>query len=188
MATATRRPPFTGRLYTVDEIEGLFPEDWRLRVELLDGHLLVSPFGSSWHQKLCMRLATALEPYAVPSRLAHVFASGCIIYPPGVEFQPDVLVTPWTPRVLPWREMNEWWLAVEILSPTNRDVDLGSKRSCYLEMGVRELWLVDPDARRVTVARPDATDVHLDPPATLSWQPSPAIAPLVIDLEALFAD
>lgn len=189
MATApTRRPPFTGRCYTVDEIEELFPEDWSLRVELLDGHLLVSPMGSSWHQKLCVRLSTALETYAIPSRLAHVFSPGCIIYPPGVEFQPDVLVTPWTPRVLPWRDMTEWWLAIEIMSPTNRCVDLGSKRSCYVELGLRELWLIDPDAMRVTVVRPGATDVHFERPATLNWQPSPAMMPLVIDLAALFAD
>lgn len=188
MATTFSRPPFEGQRYTVDEIEELFPKDWHLRVELLDGHLLVSPSGSSWHQTLCMRLARALDSYAAPIRAARVFSPGAIIIPPGIEFQPDVLATPWTPHLLPWREMTEWWLAAEVLSPTNRDVDLGSKRSCYLELGVQEVWLVDPDAPSVTVARRGATDIQLKPPASLIWQPVPAIAPLTIDLVGLFGD
>jgi Uma2 family endonuclease len=187
MATITRRPPFTGRRYTVDEVDALFATSF-LRVELLDGHLLVSPSATSWHQTLGFRLAQALASYVHPLQLGRVFNPGTIVVPPGLEFQPDVLVTQWSLRIRPWREYTAWWLVVEVLSPSNRDVDFGSKRSCYLELGVRELWLVDPDAPRVTVVRPDAPDTHIEPPATLVWQPSPTIAPLVIDLGTLFAD
>ena len=46
------------------------------------------------------------------------------------------------------------WVA-EVLSPSTRENDLGPKRDAYLAAGVRELWLVDPVQRTVTVV--DAT-------------------------------
>ncbi len=42
-------------------------------------------------------------------------------------------------------------LVVEVLSPSPRANDLGIKRLQYLTAGVKELWLVDPAARAVTV-------------------------------------
>src|SRR5271154_5245043 len=41
-------------------------------------------------------------------------------------------------------------LVVEVLSPSTRANGLGVKRDLYMSSGVRELWLVDPDARTVT--------------------------------------
>jgi Uma2 family endonuclease len=46
-------------------------------------------------------------------------------------------------------------LIVEVLSPSTRVNDLGVKREMYMSSGVRELWLVDPDAHTVTRTRPD---------------------------------
>ncbi|HYB22328.1 MAG TPA: Uma2 family endonuclease [Solirubrobacteraceae bacterium] len=46
-------------------------------------------------------------------------------------------------------------LVVEVLSPSTRANDLGVKRELYMRSGVRELWLVDPDARTVMRVRPD---------------------------------
>jgi len=43
-------------------------------------------------------------------------------------------------------------VVMEVLSPATRDNDLGPKRTQYLAAGVRELWLVDPAERAVTVA------------------------------------
>ena len=47
-------------------------------------------------------------------------------------------------------------LIIEVLSPSTRANDEGAKRELYTSSGVRELWLVDPDARTVTRVRPDA--------------------------------
>lgn len=46
------------------------------------------------------------------------------------------------------------WVA-EVLSDSTRGNDLGPKRELYLASGVRELWLVDPAARTVTVVAAD---------------------------------
>ena len=48
-------------------------------------------------------------------------------------------------------------LIAEVLAPSTRANDLGVKRDLYMQSGVRELWLVDPDARTVTRVRPDTT-------------------------------
>jgi Uma2 family endonuclease len=45
-------------------------------------------------------------------------------------------------------------LVVEVLSPSTRANDLGVKRELYMRSGVRELWLVDPDARTVIRVNP----------------------------------
>ena len=47
-------------------------------------------------------------------------------------------------------------LVVEVLSPSTRVNDLGPKRATYMRVGVRELWLVDPDACTLTRVRPGA--------------------------------
>ncbi|MBI4552554.1 MAG: Uma2 family endonuclease [Candidatus Latescibacteria bacterium] len=44
-------------------------------------------------------------------------------------------------------------LVVEILSPTNTRIDMESKCTDYSTIGVRECWLVSPEARTVEVLR-----------------------------------
>jgi Uma2 family endonuclease len=45
-----------------------------------------------------------------------------------------------------------------VLSPSTRANDEGIKRELYMDSGVRELWLVDPDAHTITRVSPDAAD------------------------------
>jgi Uma2 family endonuclease len=42
---------------------------------------------------------------------------------------------------------------VEILSPKTRQLDLINKKRFYATRGVRELWLIDPEPRIVTIHR-----------------------------------
>ena len=48
-----------------------------------------------------------------------------------------------------------------MLSPSTRANDLGVKREMYMRAGVRELWLVDPDARTITLV-PSGADADAD--------------------------
>jgi Uma2 family endonuclease len=40
-------------------------------------------------------------------------------------------------------------LAVEVLPPSTAPLDRGKKSQIYAEAGVREYWIVDPDARTI---------------------------------------
>jgi Uma2 family endonuclease len=60
-------------------------------------------------------------------------------------------------------------LIIEVLSPSTRANDEGVKRELYMHSGVRELWLVDPDARTVTRVRAEVSpDEVLDEGSTLT--------------------
>ena len=50
-------------------------------------------------------------------------------------------------------------LIVEILSPSTRRWDLGTKTRKYREIGVRELWIVDLSRRSVAVRRSETWDM-----------------------------
>ncbi len=44
-------------------------------------------------------------------------------------------------------------LLLEILSPSNRAIDLEEKRPAYRAAGIREIWFIDPAEERVLVDR-----------------------------------
>lgn len=48
-----------------------------------------------------------------------------------------------------WDNVSERWLAVEVSGVGSRIVDRDYKRDGYLEVGVREVWLVDLKAERI---------------------------------------
>lgn len=52
-------------------------------------------------------------------------------------------------------------LAVEIMSPDDRPDRVAAKVAFYLLYGVRLVWLIDPDARAVTVLKPDGRSTRL---------------------------
>jgi len=131
---------------------------WSMGVELIAGEavfvLPIGPFASSAQGELHLALRRWQEETGDEGLLMiEVF----VALPNGSRVGPDIA----------------WWsgarrpplgrgavhavpdLVVEVLSPSTRANDLGVKRELYMRAGVRELWLVDPDARTVTRVRPD---------------------------------
>jgi len=77
-------------------------------------------------------------------------------------------------------------LVAEVLSPSTRENDLGPKRATYAACGVRELWLVDPEARTVAVERPAGAERRavLGEPEALE---SPLLPGFALPVAAIFA-
>src|SRR3954451_23913415 len=127
--------------------------NWRAPMELIDGEVVVIPpsggEASLAQTEIVHRLRAWQERQSAGGRvLTDVFvrvgdgylAPDAAWWGPGNE-----------PTIRPGALDTIPDLVVEVLSPATRDNDLGAKRALYLRAGARELWLVDPSDRSVTV-------------------------------------
>jgi Uma2 family endonuclease len=135
------RPPADG--WTSDDLDAL-PED-RVRRELLDGVLLVSPFPSSVHQVIAMRLGVALEQ-TCPDYFFVTQANDLRISTRRL-FVPDVLVTTFeaAQRRSGSFAAEEVVLAVEIVSPSSQSMDRVMKPALYAKAGIPFYWMIEID-------------------------------------------
>lgn len=130
--------------FTVDDLEA-FPDDGH-RYELYDGALVVTPSPIPLHQRVSANLFRALDG-AAPPALEVLTAPLDWRISRTRQFQPDLLVVSRrAPGALGPRVIETPLLAVEILSPSTRLLDLGAKRRAYADAGLRHYWIVDPDA------------------------------------------
>ena len=170
------------------------PDD-QLRHELIDGEHFVSPSPTTTHQEISKRLFRTLDAFVERYRL------GEVLYAPF-----DVKLSAWTvlvPDLVYFTAarfadvVNEKHataapdLVVEILSPGTRRRDLGRKRAVYDRDGAREYWIVDPEARSITVLRrprPDGglTDVAVHALASDDSLVSPLFPGLKLRLRDVF--
>jgi Uma2 family endonuclease len=171
--------------WTLDMLHAL-PDDGK-RYELVDGELLVSPSPTPAHQRVSFELAQTLAPYARQHGLEVCIAPFAITFTARRELQPDIFVVPLVEgrRAQEPEEFTRLVLAIEVLSPSTARYDRVVKRPVYLEEGVAEYWIVDPDSRTVErwsrgEGRPEFPDT------TLSWTPPGTAATLDIDLVELF--
>jgi Uma2 family endonuclease len=146
MATMTTLP--FGRPLTRADLEDL-PEDDGHRYELIDGVLIVSPAPRLSHQVMVGNLHVLLRQ-ACPPELQVILAPFAVALSDDTEVQPDLLVAPrsqYSAKDLPGAPL----LAIEVLSPSTRRIDLLLKRDRLQTAGVPSYWLVDPEGPAITV-------------------------------------
>lgn len=123
------------------------PDDGH-RYELIDGALVVTPAPSWQHQRVVTRL-WALLAKACPPELEVFVAPLDVVLGVHTVMQPDVLVARRADlgqRDLPAAPV----LAVEILSPSTRHIDLSLKRSRFQAARCSSYWVIDPDEPSLT--------------------------------------
>jgi len=136
--------------YTVEQVRG-FPADGQ-RYELLDGVLLVTPAPRNLHQVVVLNLAVQLHQAMAGPGTGRVVSPGELEIGEWTLLDPDILVYPASyGSDTPWKAIRQWWLAVEVLSPSSRVYDREFKRPAYQAIGVETVWIVDADARQVEV-------------------------------------
>lgn len=121
----------------------------RKRHQIVDGRHFVSPAPSLRHQEVAGRLHVILFDAIERKRRGRVFIAPVDVHlAPGTVVQPDLVVfgTRRTSRIGQKKITGAPDLLVEILSPSHHTFDTVLKRERYERAGVRELWLVDPDA------------------------------------------
>ena len=141
-----------GAPLTEDDLATM-PDDGH-RYELLDGTLLVTPSPSLGHQTCVGSLYVLLREARPPGHTV-VVAPFDVRLSRITVLEPDVLVARRS-EITPARLEGPPLLAVEVLSPSTRRIDLGTKRLAYEAAGVPAYWLVDPDGPSLTVLELDA--------------------------------
>ena len=162
------------RKWTLAELHRL-PEDGN-KYELVRGELFVTPAPGVEHEEIAARLSAILTPYVQAEGLGYVQRPRAIVRYEGSEVEPDLLVRARHPN--PKGSDRDWntapvpVLVVEILSPCTRNRDRVQKKELYLDAGVGEYWIVDPEERMITVvARSGAETLVRD---EMRWAPAGA--------------
>lgn len=176
----------TGSKLTYNDLLA-WPDD-QMRHELIDGEHFMSPSPLVRHQRILRRLLHALEGWNEGARAGEVFCAPTdIVFGPTNVVVPDLLFVS-AARAAIIGEKNIQGapdLLVEILSPSTRDRDLGAKLRLYRRFGVREYWIVDPDANTMTVHRLDPTGTPSQILTAAGTITSPVLPGLSLPLAAI---
>ncbi len=126
------------------------PEDERY--ELIDGELIMAAAPKEVHQRVDMKLGWRFGSHVEGNDLGAVYSAPFDVYLTETNVvQPDLLFVS-KERLDIITEANVQGapdLVVEILSPSTASTDWTTKRELYAKHGVKEFWIVAPDARLV---------------------------------------
>lgn len=144
--TAVTTLPFSRPLTYEDLLT--MPEDGH-RYELIDGALIVSPSPQLVHQGIVGNLYLALRA-SVAGGLQVVLAPFDVVLADDTVLIPDLIVVSRS-QVQQKNHPGPPLLAIEVLSPSTRRIDLLLKRDRLQSAGAPSYWIVDPVEVSITV-------------------------------------
>jgi Uma2 family endonuclease len=153
MATQTR-------LVSADQFFAM-PDDG-FSHELVRGEVITMSLPGGRHGKIASRIVRLLGNYTDPRNLGDVYPEvGFLIERnPDTVRGPDVAVVAREKlsRIVDHTKFIPFApdLAVEVVSPNDRAVEVQEKAEMWIEHGARLVWVVDPKSETVTVHRPGA--------------------------------
>lgn len=159
------------KIWTDDDLESL-PRDGH-KYELLDGRLIMSPVHAN-HGTICACLCSLLFDFARRHRLGEVYDSST-----GFRLSEELLLSPDVSFVSKARLKKILVapdkflygapdLVVEVLSPSDRMVQINRKLDHYFEHGTRLVWLVNWKIEQVHIYTPDSIEALTRPHDVLS--------------------
>ncbi len=147
------------------------------RCELIRGELIRMPFAGAEHGSIVSNVGAALWAYVSRAGLGGVFAAGTgfhIAHDPDTVQAPDVafvarerLPSPLPQGFFPGPPD----LAVEVVSPDDRQGKVVGKVQNWLDAGCRLVWVVDPRRQTVSVHQSGSEPRILGLPDTLTGDP-----------------
>ena len=177
--------PTKTKMWSLEELHTL-PDDGN-KYELVHGALFVTPPPTVDHEEIEARLNRILVPFVAANALGYVYHPRAVIRFRGSEVEPDLMVR--LPHPNPeagWEASPVPLLVVEIISPGTRRRDHEQKKAFYLEAGVAEYWIVDPEGSNITVVRPGNNDrVEED---RVEWRPPGREAVLTVSIDEVFGE
>lgn len=144
-------------LMTAEELMNL-PDD-NLRHELINGELITMPLPKAPHGRATIRLATPLAQFVWDHDLGEVYDhSGYqLTINPDTVLGPDIAFIS-KQRLKESGDPEGYWqgppdVAVEVRSPGDRRGKVNKKISLWLRSGTKQVWIVEPKHRTVTIYR-----------------------------------
>jgi Uma2 family endonuclease len=140
------------RPYTADDLREM-PDDGR-RYEVIGGELIVPPSPSERHQRVSFELVRILGAFVTENEIGRVYAAPLDVYLGEHDVvQPDLIVILKANRgiIQPHGIVGVPDLLVEIVSRSTAGIDRVRKAATYATAGVRECWIVDPEAEKMLV-------------------------------------
>ncbi|HLF00924.1 MAG TPA: Uma2 family endonuclease [Anaerolineales bacterium] len=149
LRTAT---PTTERWTAAKYLEVSQPNDGNL-IEVLGGELIMAASPMPIHQKVVFRVAKLLDAFVGPRKLGEVYIAPMDVVLGDDLAEPDVLFVSTARKDIIKREriVGAPDLVVEVLSLSTSQRDLRYKWDLYARSGVREYWVVNPEAETVEV-------------------------------------
>jgi Uma2 family endonuclease len=122
--------------------------------QLIGGELFMSPSPRFWHQEIVGNIYSHIREHLRRHPVGKV-----VVAPSDVELTPNDVYEPDIYFVSQERlgiitEQGVTGapdLVIEVLSPSTAKLDAGPKRDVYAAAGVRELWLVSPQQRKIEI-------------------------------------
>ncbi len=137
--------------YTYRDLEN-FPEDGKKR-EIIGGELFVAAAPSTRHQRLLVELVALIHSFLKQHPIGNVFVAPTeVMFDEFDSVEPDVFLVFKNSRaeITEKRVVGSPDWIIEVLSPSNSDYDLETKRKLYLRYGVL-YWVVNPVEETITV-------------------------------------
>lgn len=134
-----------------------------LPTELWDGELIMSPAPSFFHQQIVDRFHDYLKSHVRERRLGRTSITPLdMVLTNTRATQPDVVfISNERLDIIKTRLMGAADLVAEVISPNSRRRDRIDKRDLYEQHGVKEYWLIDPEALTVEVLHLNAGEYEL---------------------------
>ena len=147
MASATTLPQLTVEDYR--ELPETGP-----RYQLIEGDLYMAPAPNRYHQDISRNLEYILLEYLEENPIGKLYDAPFDVYLDQHNvFQPDIVFVSNARLAILTDAGAEGApdFVVEILSPKTAKLDRINKRHVYARSGVQELWIVDPEQKRIEV-------------------------------------
>ncbi len=129
------------------------------RYEVIDGVLYMTTAPSAFHQWIIRQIVRVFFQQIDDRGVGVTLWAPIGVFMPGCDpVQPDIVVirASGLDIIHDRRIFGAPALIVEVLSPSNADVDTATKRAVYARAGVQEYWIVRPATRDLLICtRPD---------------------------------
>jgi Uma2 family endonuclease len=126
------------------------------RYQLIEGDLYMAPAPNRFHQDISRNLQSAFDRYLEVNPIGVLYNAPFDVYLTDTDvFQPDLLIVLNANRNILTDSGAEGPpdFVVEILSPKTRQLDLVNKKRVYARLGVKELWIIDPEPGTIDLYR-----------------------------------